>query len=100
MSETKRDWRWLPLWAPTFAVLVALLAAVVPAAFYLGGGLARLDQGVADLKAGQARLESLFDELREELRADLRENRAAMSEVQASVADVRERVSALEAGQG
>ena len=100
MSETKRDWGWLPLWAPTFAVLVALLVAVVPASFYLGGKLARLDEGVADLKAGQVRLESLFDGLREELRADLRENRAAMSEVQASVAEVRERVATLEARQG
>ena len=23
MNEAKQDWRWLPQWAPTFAVLVA-----------------------------------------------------------------------------
>ena len=40
MSE-KQDWRWLSQWTPTFAVLVALLAAVVPASFHLGGELGR-----------------------------------------------------------
>lgn len=97
MNEAKQDWRWLPQWAPTFAVLVALLAAVVPASFHLGGELARLDQGQSDLKAGlvrlEARMETLFGQLRDEIRA----NRTEISRVQESVADVRERVSALEA---
>ena len=35
-DDAKERWRWLPQWAPTFAVVVALLAAVVPASFYLG----------------------------------------------------------------
>ena len=96
MSERKRDWDWLPQWAPTFAVLVALLAAVVPASFYLGGELARLDQGQADLKAGQARLETRLDRSFAELREERREDRAEMSRVLESLADVRERVSALE----
>lgn len=101
MNEANQDWRWLPQWAPTFAVLVALLAAVVPASFHLGGQLARLDQGQSELKAGlvrletrlEARVETLFGQLRDEIRA----NRTEISRVQESVADVRERVSALEA---
>ena len=107
--STKQDWNWLPQWAPTFAVLVALLAAVVPAAFYLGGELARLDQGQADLKAElsslearlETRLDALFAELREiraELREDRREHRAELSKVQDDLAAVSERVAVLEAG--
>ena len=96
MSQ-KQDWPWLSQWAPTFAVVVALLAAVVPASFHLGGELARLggeidrlDEGQAELKAGQARLEARMESLFAELRNELRADRAAL-------ADVRERVSALEA---
>ena len=97
MNEAKQDWRWLPQWAPTFAVLVALLAAVVPASFHLGGELARLDQGQADLKAGLVRLETRMETLFGQLRDEIRATRAEISNVQESVADVRERVSALEA---
>ena len=106
--DAKQDWHWLPQWAPTFAVLVALLAAVVPASFYLGGELARLDQGQADLKAElasvetrlDARLDALLAELRElrvELREDRRENRAQGAKMQEDLAAVSERVAILEA---
>lgn len=97
MNEAKQDWRWLRQWAPTFAVLVALLAAVVPASFQLGGELARLDQGQSELKAGLVRLETRMETLFGQLREEIRANRAEISRVQESVADVRERVSALEA---
>lgn len=77
-------------------MLAALLAAVVPAAFYLGGELARLDQGQADLKAGLARLETRMDSMTTrmetlfaEIRTELRENRAEVAKVQDSVAAVR-----------
>lgn len=106
--DAKQDWHWLPQWAPTFAVLVALLGAVVPASFYLGGELARLDQGQADLKAELAsvetrldtRLDALFAELRglrTELREDRRENRARAAKMQEDLAAVSERVAILEA---
>lgn len=71
MSEGKTDLRWLRQWAPTFAVLVPLTAAT----YYF---------------------ETLFGEVG----AELRENRAAGSRLQDSVANVYERVSALEARQG
>lgn len=98
MTETQ-DWHWLPQWAPTFAVVVALLAAVVPASFHLGGELARLggeidrlDEGQAELKAGQARLEARLDSLAMrmesllgELRTEMRADRAALADVRAGV---------------
>lgn len=69
MNE-KLDWKWLPQWTPTFAVLVGLLAAVVPASFHLGGEMSRLgseihrlDEGQAQLKAGLARVETRVDTL-------------------------------------
>ena len=83
MSE-KQDWRWLSQWTPTFAVLVALLAAVVPASFHLGGEmgrlgseLGRLDEGQAELKAGLVRVEARVDSLAErmETRMDAFETR-------------------------
>ena len=89
MSQ-KQDWPWLSQWAPTFAVVVALLAAVIPASFHLGGEIARLDEGQAELKAGLARLEARMESLFAELRAEMRADRATL-------ANVRERVSALEA---
>lgn len=79
---------WLSQW-PIWALVVLLVTAV----FYAGrlaqrvGGLeGRLEQGLARL---EARIETLFGELRE--------NRADVSKAQADVADVSERVSALEA---
>lgn len=140
MSE-KQDWRWLSQWTPTFAVLVALLAAVVPASFHLGGEmgrlgseLGRLDEGQAELKAGLVRVEKRVDSLAErmetrmdsfetrmetrmdafearmETRMDavatrfeahmealLGELRDDLREGQADMANVRERVTALEA---
>ena len=99
MNE-KQNWQWLPQWAPTFAVVVALLAAVVPASFLLGGELARLggeirrlDEGVAELKAGQARLEARLEARMESLFAELR---TELREDRAKLADVRERVAVLE----
>ena len=78
-------------WAPTLAVVLALLAAVAPASFYLGGlhqGQAdlkeRLDGVKADVAAMETRMVALFAD-------QLRDNRR-------DVADMRERVSALEAG--
>ena len=125
MSE-KQDWRWLSQWTPTFAVLVALLAAVVPASFHLGGEmgrlgseLGRLDKGQAELKAGLLRVEARVDSLAErmetrmdafetrmETRMDafatrmeslLGELREDLREGQAGMANLRERVTALEA---
>lgn len=105
---------WLTNWAPTLAVLGALLIAGVSAVFYLGGEfgrinaelgsingelsrlggeIRRLDRGQVELKAGLARLDTLIGELRDELR----EVRDDVAEVREDVADVRERVSALEA---
>lgn len=102
MNE-KQNWQWLPQWAPTFAVVVALLAAVVPASFLLGGELARLggeirrlDEGVAELKAGQARLEARLEARMESLFAELR---AELREDRAGVADLSERVAIVEARQ-
>ena len=76
MSE-RQDWRWLSQWTPTFAVLVALLAAVVPASFHLGGEMGRLDEGQAELKAGLVRVEARVDSLAErmETRMDAFETR-------------------------
>lgn len=78
---------WLSQW-PIWALVVLLVTV-----FYAGrlaqrvGGLeGRLEQGLARL---EARIETLFGELRE--------NRPDVSKAQADVADVRERVSALEA---
>ena len=107
MSE-KQDWRWLSQWTPTFAVLVALLAAVVPASFHLGSELGRLDRGQAELKAGLLRVEARVDSLAErmETRMDafetrieslLGELREDLRKGQADMANLRERVTALEA---
>ena len=125
MNE-KLDWKWLPQWTPTFAVLVALLAAVVPASFHLGGEMSRLgseirrlDEGQTELKAGLARLESRVDSLgtrmetrmeafetRMETRMDAFEARIEsllgrmhqdVREDSTEVANLRERVAALEA---
>lgn len=78
-------------WAPTVAVVVALLVAVVPALRYLGGVDARL----AGVEAGLVRVEARIDTMETRMAAlfadQLRDNRR-------DVADVRERVSALEAG--
>lgn len=83
MNE-KQDW--VTRWAPMLAVLGTLLVAGAAAVFYLGGELGRiggelrrLDQGQTELKAGLARLETRVDALMDD------------------VADIRERVSALEA---
>ena len=83
MNE-KQDW--MTRWAPMLAVLGTLLVAGAAAVFYLGGELGRiggelrrLDQGQTELKAGLARLETRVDALMDD------------------VADIRERVSALEA---
>ena len=73
----KQDW--MTRWAPMLAVLGTLLVAGAAAVFYLGGELGRLDQGQTELKAGLARLETRVDALMDD------------------VADIRERVSALEA---
>ena len=118
MSE-RQDWRWLSQWTPTFAVLVALLAAVVPASFHLGGEMGRLDEGQAELKAGLVRVEARVDSLAErmetrmdafetrmETRMDafatrieslLGELREDLRKGQADTANLRERVTALEA---
>ena len=105
MTE-KQNWHWLPQWAPTFAVVVAPFAAVVPASFHLGGELAclggeidRLDEGQAELKAGQARLEARLDSLAMRMESLLGELRTEMRADRAALADVRERVSALEGRQ-
>ena len=83
MNE-KQDW--MTRWAPMLALLGTLLVAGAAAVFYLGGELGRiggelrrLDQGQTELKAGLARLETRVDALMDD------------------VADIRERVSALEA---
>lgn len=121
MNE-KLDWKWLPQWTPTFAVLVGLLAAVVPASFHLGGEMARLDHGQTELKAGLARVETRVDTLatrmdslvtRMETRMDAFETRMDAFETRiesllgrmhqdvredsTEVANLRERVAALEA---
>lgn len=125
MNE-KLDWKWLPQWTPTFAVLVGLLAAVVPASFHLGGEMSRLDHGQTELKAGLARVETRVDTLatrmdslvtRMETRMDAFETRMEtrmdafeariesllgrmhqdVREDSTEVANLRERVAALEA---
>ena len=68
----------LTQWAP-----LALLIAVAPATFYIVGTLAAVKADVANLRSS---METLFADIR----AELRDNRR-------DVADVRERVSALEA---
>ena len=86
-----------PEWAPTLAVLVALLATVVPATFHLGGldqRLAGVEADVAGVKDGLARVEARIDAMETRMVAlfadQLRDNRR-------DVADARERISALEA---
>ena len=101
-ADAKQRWRWLPQWAPTFAVLVALLAAVVPATFYLGGEIAGVKADVAGVKDGLDRVEARMDSM--EARMDSMEARMValfadqLRDNRRDVADVRERVSALEAG--
>lgn len=56
MSQ-KQDCQWLPLRAPMLAVLVAPLAAVVPASLYPRGEVAHLDE----LKAGLTRVDVRLD---------------------------------------
>ena len=128
MNGEKRDLHWLMQWAPTFAVILALLAAVVPAAFYLGSldqRLARVEgrmemlvtelrDGLAELRGEMAQLRTELRgemaelrtelrgemaELRKEVRDERREDRADVAKLRAEVADVRERVTALEAAQ-
>ena len=78
-DTAKQSWRrWLPQWAPTLAVLVALLAVVVPATYYLGG----MDQRLAGAEAGLARVESRMDAMETrmaalfaDIRTELREQR-------------------------
>lgn len=117
MDEARSHSSWLRQWAPTFAVLVPLLTAT----YYLGSELAHMDQGQAELKMGFARLETRMgametrmdamesrmdtltvrvETLVDEIRAELRENRVVASRLQDNVANVRERVSAIEARQG
>ena len=79
---------WLSQW-PDWALVVLLVTAVFYASRLVqrvGGLEGRIEQGLARL---ETRIETLFGELRE--------NRADVSKAQADVADVRERVSALEA---
>ena len=83
--------QWLAQW-PIWA-LVALLVSVVFYAGRLAQRVGGLEQGQADLKAGVGRLETRMETLFAELRDALR----AMSRDQAMV---RERVSALEARDG
>ena len=108
MNGEKRDLHWLMQWAPTFAVILALLAAVVPAAFYLGSldqRLARvegrMEMLVTELRDGLAELRTELRgemaDLRTELRDARREDRGDVAKVRDEVADVRERVTALEA---
>ena len=126
MNGEKRDLHWLMQWAPTFAVILALLAAVVPAAFYLGSldqRLARVEgrmemlvtelrDGLAELRTElrgeMAELRGEMADLRTELRGEMadlraelrdarREDRGDVAKVRDEVADVRERVTALEA---
>ena len=97
MATPQHDWRdWLPQWAPALTLLGALVSAV----FYVGGELKRLDyleQGQLRLEQRidrmearmETRMETLFGELRAELRADRRNTGN-------DVANLRERVSALE----
>ena len=77
MSEG-RNWQWLPQWALTFAVLVALPVAG-PVSFYLGSEFARLDEGQPDQRVGIARVETRIDDLatRIETRMDAFETRMA-----------------------
>ena len=94
-DDSKQGWRrWLPQWAPTLAVLVALLAAVVSTTFYLGGEIAGVKADVAGVKDGLARVEARIDSMETRMVAlfadQLRDNRR-------DVADARERISALEA---
>lgn len=83
--------QWLAQW-PIWA-LVALLVSAVFYAGRLAQRVGGLEQGQADLKAGvgrlETRMETLFAELRDELRAMSRDQAMA-----------RERVSALEARDG
>ena len=104
MRTPQYDWHaWLPQWAPAVTVLCALVSAV----FYVGGELKRLDhleQGLLQLEQRleqritrmEARMETLFAELRDEIR-EIREDRRNVAN---DIADLRERVSALEAKDG
>ena len=67
-----------------WAAVVAVVLALVGATFYLGEELGGVKAEVADLRGS---MEALFADIRAELRDQRRD-----------VADVRERVSALEAG--
>ena len=105
MSTPQHDWRdWLPQWAPALAVLGGLASAV----FYVGGELTRLnhlEQSLDQLEQGQlrleqrledriARMETRMEALFGELRAELRDDRRNIGN---DIANLRERVSALEA---
>ena len=76
MNE-KRDGHWLTQWAQPLAVVVAVLAAVVGATYFVVGELARLDQSQADIKAELVGLTDLGKNLEErwETRLNMLETR-------------------------
>ncbi len=93
---SKQRWRW-----PEWAHLVVLLITVASATYYLGSeisgvkaGLARVESGVkADVAGVADRVEAMETRMVALFADQLRDNRR-------DVADMRERISALEAREG
>ena len=93
---SKQRWRW-----PEWAHLVVLLITVASATYYLGSeisgvkaGVARVESGVkADVAGVADRVEAMETRMVALFADQLRDNRR-------DVADMRERISALEAREG
>lgn len=128
VNNENRVGHWLTQWAQPLAVVVAVLVAVVGATFYVVNELARLDQGLADMKAELAdmkaeladvkaklaglnglelrlgryldeRWETRLETLSTDLRDGRRQIRDEISKVKNSVVSLSERVAVLEAAQ-
>ena len=102
-DDSKQRWRW-----PEWAHLVVLLVTVASATYYLGSELSGVKADVAGVKAGLDRVEGRVkaDVAGVADRVEAMETRMValfadqLRDNQRDVADMRERVSALEAREG
>ncbi len=91
VNDEKRVGHWLTQWAQLLAVVVAVLVAVVGATFYVVNELARLDQGLADVKAELADVKAGLADMKAEL-ADVK---AELADMKAEFADVKAELAGL-----